>query len=229
MNNYQSIGKLLTPFALALVTSCATNTYKAEPMEHVNIGAAQLRLGYYNSARRELQSALLKNPNDPIAHYELGRLDAITGDMHAALGHFYRVIEKYPFNASAHTNIGWTLVALGNHKEAKRHFEKARVLGDELSSAHAGLGAIYLQQSQNFQAEKSLRRSLKKNPGDPFANLYLGLLYEGGDRINSTSLQRGLRQAVRLAFQEHSQVTWDARFKYDKTNTQDMGIHRRTR
>ncbi len=223
---YRVLSHILVLLGSVLAAGCAPTTYQTKTTDHVRIGSTQTQLGYYKLARSELQAALLKNPSDPAAHYELGRLDAIVGNLREAQTHFYRVLENHPYNASAHTNLGWTLVCLDNFNDAQRHFQKAIELRDEVSNAYAGMGAVHLARSRQNEARRAIKNALNADPRNPFANLYLGLMYEGGGGINQTTAQRGLRQAVRLGFRHYSLVVWDARFKDDPSRQRQLPFFR---
>jgi membrane associated rhomboid family serine protease/tetratricopeptide (TPR) repeat protein len=70
----------------------------------------------------------------------------------------------------------------GEYDQAISALQNAVKRAPDDASAHAMLGASYLQKKQFDKAEASLTRALELRPRDPYTEYWLGVLYETTDR-----------------------------------------------
>ncbi len=99
------------------------------------------------------------------------------GDAKTGVGHFRSAIQAYPRFASAYGALGAAHASAGEIKAAEAAYEKALEIDETLSTAHLGLGSLYLGEKRYQDAEKHLERADSLKPDDWRVQYEFGDLY----------------------------------------------------
>jgi tetratricopeptide (TPR) repeat protein len=161
---------------------------------HTNLGAALMRLGKPDLARRAYERALAIEPDSAAAHYNMGALQRQAGERASARVSFERALEHQPWLATA-------IIALA---ELDLDEGDARAAIDRLSSAlehqpgdadlWAHLGQALAAQGERDDAEACWRRTVDIDPAHPLACRGLADLLAGESRFAEAALLAGRAQ-----------------------------------
>jgi len=130
-------------------------------------------------SRSSLESAF----NHDTANYELGMLLAevffLTKDFPATSQCLAKVLETMPDHFEATLLMGLLEKRNGNLVEAQHLLEAAVTLRNDSASAHATLGALFLDHGNREQALEHLKRALELRPSAPIHFMLSAIYYEG--------------------------------------------------
>lgn len=147
---------------------------------HVELGAALLERGDYDTAIRELKQAIAKRRDHARAHLLLGQAYARRGQAgdaelaHKTLKDALAAREGY---AEAHIALGDVLRRGGELVAAAESYRLALPLIDDgtlRAEVERALGSVYLSLGQLDKAVRELRKAAAQNPEDPVAQGLLG-------------------------------------------------------
>ncbi len=133
--------------------------------------------GHAAEAVQELEEAVTRAPEDPEVAFALAGAHLRAGDAAAAERLFADVVERRP-GAETWVLIGRTYRDLGDQVRARAALERALALAPRARRAHFYLGTLALMEegpSGLDAAMAEFRRELEIAPGDPIAQLYLGM------------------------------------------------------
>jgi tetratricopeptide (TPR) repeat protein len=133
--------------------------------------------GHTAEAVQELEEAVTRAPEDPEVAFALAGAHLRAGDAAAAERLFAGVAARRP-GAESWVLIGRTYRDLGDQTRARAALERALALDPRARRAHFYLGTLALMEEGSSGLEAAMaefRRELKLAPGDPIAQLYLGM------------------------------------------------------
>jgi tetratricopeptide (TPR) repeat protein len=151
------------------------------------LGIAQVKLGRFPEAIRNLNAALEKHPNDPELLYYLGRASGLLSKQ------AFDVLESsFPNSAEAHQSLAENYVALRKLPEAQREYQAAVKARPDLPGLHLAMGEMYLEVPDLAKAESEFRAETQLEPGDAESSYRLGdvLLREGKIKEAAAELTR---------------------------------------
>lgn len=136
--------------------------------------------------------------HDPV-NYHLGMLLAEvsfdTGDFAEAQGCLIQVLSAKPDHFEATLLMGFLEATHGRFDEAERLLSTAVELRNDSPSAHAALGALYLDRSEPRKAVSHLRRALELKPSAPTHYMLGAVFYHDGHHRRAIDQ---LKHATRL-------------------------------
>ena len=168
--------------------------YTADALPHLEkaqdpgaLGIAQLKLGRFQEAIQNLNTALEKRPNDPDLLYYLGQASGILSKRA-----FDLLESNYPGSARAHQSLAENYVALRKLPDAEREFLAAERANPNIAGLHLAMGEMYLMVPNLEKAESEFRAETKLEPGDAESSFRLGdvLLREGKIKDAGAELSR---------------------------------------
>ena len=179
-------------------------------------GADELRQHYALAARyrqedraeeaiRELQAALVLEPNNATTHSLLGLAYADAGRLAEAVASCRRALELEPHEAAHHNNLGTLLIRDGQVQEGVRHFEQAaRLDSDRAATYRFNIGAALLNAGRAREATGHFRQSLRSDPTLALAHFFLGVgLVQSAPRSSPAAVE---------AFQRYLQLAPDGEY-----------------
>lgn len=113
-----------------------------------------LRLTFFDDARRDAQAVLGLKPDSPSAYIVLGMVDDYSGDAEKAASEYGKAVQLDPKNVQARVQLGAVLVRLRKLEVAREQLNKALALDPALSGAWYQLGQVE-------KSEKNLQPALK--------------------------------------------------------------------
>ncbi|HEY4253641.1 MAG TPA: tetratricopeptide repeat protein [Roseomonas sp.] len=164
-------------------------------MTALQTGAAWLRCGRLDEAKRHLSAAVEAQPGLADAQMMLGVIHGMQGQPTEAATCFRTALRLRPGSADAHGNLGNALRELGHAEEAAGHLRQALHLRPDYAEAHNNLGAALLPLGQVTEAEACFRSALHLRPDFIEARGNLGRLLLAESRPDEavTLLQAALR------------------------------------
>ncbi len=154
------------------------------------LGIAQVRIGKFTDAIRNLTAALQQHPNDPELLYYLGRAAGLLSkEANDTLE------EKYPDSARAHQALAENYAVLRQVPEGEKNYLAAIEAEPEARGVHLALGQLYAQAADWTKAEEQFRVETKLQPGDAESAYWLGssLLEAGKLKEARAELERADR------------------------------------
>ncbi|MCC6690684.1 MAG: tetratricopeptide repeat protein [Bacteroidia bacterium] len=137
-------------------------------------------------AKQELQSFILKQPNDQEGRLKLAKLYVAEGDAQAAITELQQIInadDRY-FNrdernrkSDAYVLLGYTEKAKGNLPSAMSNYENAIRINAENAEAMMSLSLIYIHMNRLKDAELLLLKCNKLFPENPTIHSNLSWIY----------------------------------------------------
>ena len=131
---------------------------------HNNMGGAYQRLGRYEDALEEHETALRLNPQLVEARYNMGVCNQALNRPEEARVQYVEAIQAQPDYAMAHYNLGTTLTAMGKMDEAASEFRETIRLTPEFAPAHDALGFVLLNTGQIPDAVSELKTATRIQP-----------------------------------------------------------------
>ncbi|HTT19802.1 MAG TPA: sulfotransferase [Candidatus Sulfotelmatobacter sp.] len=152
-----------------------------DPIIQHDLGLACLEAGNVPEAIAALQWAVSCNPRYADAHFRLGIALEKVGDIGGAIVAYDRATELLPSLAEAWFRAGALVYTLGHRDEAIGCFRRAAAAGGKTSFGRLGMARALLTEARDQEAEKVLRQTLARDPGNAMAHDLLGnLLSEFG-------------------------------------------------
>ena len=128
---------------------------------YTNIGVLYSEIGQQDLARRNLDHALLLNPNNHVALDLLGTIERKRKNSSEALKQYQRAIKINPNFAPSHYNLGVFYVESGDLDSAVKSFGRALALRPMWSQAYSGLGLARAKQAHYTLAISTLRKAVQ--------------------------------------------------------------------
>jgi tetratricopeptide (TPR) repeat protein len=157
--------------------------YTEEALPHLEktedpgaIGVADLKLGRFPEAIKNLNAALEKHPNDPDLLYYLGRASGLLSK-----SAFDTLESEFPDSARAHQSLAENYVALRRLSDAEREYKAAIKSRPDLPGLALAMGEMYLLVPDLSKAESEFRGAASLEPGSA----------EDAFRLGDTLLQEG--------------------------------------
>ncbi|MBU0568008.1 tetratricopeptide repeat protein, partial [bacterium] len=147
-----------------------------------------LSKGKIDAAIKELETAILYDPEAQDVLNLLGEIHYQKGDLEQAGIRFREVLKLNPENKSANYNLGNIHYSFDQMDEAIRSYEKASALGYEAASMDYNSGAAYYLTGRYQEAADRWKKLIKKDDPVVFynlgnAHLYLGHWKEADDNL----------------------------------------------
>src|SRR5688572_24116347 len=127
-------------------------------------GAELIREGEIEAALTELQSVIIREPDNYYAHFFLGSAYFESGDPLRALKAYLRAIELKPDYTGALVHSGWSLHALGRFRDAARVGRQVLLAAKEDPDALYLLGLCHYALGEPAAALGYLNRFLETRP-----------------------------------------------------------------
>jgi len=144
---------------------------------HHNLGYAYYESGRLEEARKEFEEALTLNPDYALSSYNLGLVLYRKGLMEEAI-HCYKEALKqdHPY-PEAYYNLGLAYYQKGLYLNSINAFRTFLKLKPDYENAYNSLGLAYQGLRQWDRAKESFGEELRRNPENPYTQVYLGDLY----------------------------------------------------
>jgi tetratricopeptide (TPR) repeat protein len=126
--------------------------------------ARLLGLGQYDGARRRLDDALKRQPNEATVLALYARVDAAAGNLAAAKSRAVSAVAADKDSALAHLSHGVALEMSGDDSAARRAYETAVRLDPKLVEARALLGTLLMRTGRNEEAITQYRELVRLHP-----------------------------------------------------------------
>ena len=168
---------------------------KPEAIEpYIELGAAELALGDFESASSTFEKVLDKDPNIAMAHTNRGTALVALGNVQEAIVHLRRAVELDPKSPDAHYNLAVVISRVGNEDEAIKLYQQALILRPNYAKCHFNLGNLFARAQQYEQAIVHYRRALAIDPDYSVAyrNLGKALRYQGKTNETLVVWRRGI-------------------------------------
>ena len=147
---------------------------------HQMRGKSYFMLGDFDKAAAELQTALKITPGDHDIAYTLGLAYLKQHQLAPAQQIYKRMLGQLGDRPQLHIVFGRAYRETGFLAEAIDEFKRAVAIDSKFPRAHYYLGLTYLLKdgaSRLPDAEAEFKIELNSNPGEFFANYYLGIVY----------------------------------------------------
>jgi tetratricopeptide (TPR) repeat protein len=141
---------------------------------HCHIAEVHRRLGQYQLAVRECQTALALEPKYPEAANILGLVWQAQNQTAAAIAQFEEALRLDSQVADFHNNLANALRIQGDRVRAGEHFRQAIALDPNLAEAHNNLGQFLLEQHALQEALEHCRQAVRLKPDFAEAHNNLG-------------------------------------------------------
>jgi tetratricopeptide (TPR) repeat protein len=146
-----------------------------------DLGLACLEVGRVPEAIAALQRAVASSPSYADAHFRLGIALEKVGNLGGAIAAYDRAAALLPSLTEAWFRGGALVHTLGHRDEAIMRFRRASASGGNSSFGRLGKARALLTEDRDEEAERVLRKTLARDPGNAMAHDLLGnLLSEFG-------------------------------------------------
>jgi tetratricopeptide (TPR) repeat protein len=171
--------KLLVAAAISVAACdqfvCSQQRIKA--IETMNRGVTAFGNGLYDTAERELKSAITLDPTYAVAHYNLGKVYQKQRKWERAIEAFEAACQKEPSNANYFYDLGEAYEEARQMDKAEGALKKASELDAALFKAHWRLGEVYKILERPKEADAALRKAIDANARFDKPFVALGHLY----------------------------------------------------
>jgi TolB-like protein/DNA-binding winged helix-turn-helix (wHTH) protein len=135
---------------------------------HIALGSVLL-FGEWDwaGANREINRALVLNPNNPNAHRLYSNYLWAMGDKEGRTRELKQAKALDPLNPAMSTNLGWSYLWTGHSDLAEQEFHDALNLDPNTVLAHHGLAEIYAQRGVYEQSMAELSSAFAHSSSDP--------------------------------------------------------------
>jgi Tfp pilus assembly protein PilF len=164
---------LILPACDAFV--CSQQRIKA--IESANKGVEAFKNNLYDTAERELRSAIQTDATYEMAWYNLGKVYQKQRKWDKAIEAFEGAVQRGAGNANFHYDLGEAYLEAKRMDNAENSLKKAVELEPALFKAHWRLGLVYLYEERPKEADEALRKAIQSNPRMDKPFIALGRLY----------------------------------------------------
>ena len=148
----------------------------SNPIIQHDLGIACIEVGRIPDAVEAFERAVASNPRYADAYFRLGIALEKLGDIEGAIVAYDRATELLPSLTEAWFRAGALVYTLGHRDEALGCFRRAAATGDNSRFARLGKARALLIEDRDQEAEKVLRKTLERDPGNGMAHDLLGNL-----------------------------------------------------
>jgi tetratricopeptide (TPR) repeat protein len=146
-----------------------------------DLGLAHFECGQIADAVEAFQTAVSIDPQYADAHFRLGIALEKQGNIREAVAAYHRATELVPSMSEAWFRAGALVYELGFREEAIGCFRRAAATGENNRFGRLGKARALLTENRNEEAEKVLRKTVERDPGNAMAyDLFGNLLLELG-------------------------------------------------
>ena len=138
---------------------------------YYNRGNAFLKIGKYERAIEDYNSAAEINPTHADIYYNRGFAHGKLGNYEQAMRDYGRTVELDPRNAKAYTNLGIAYGRLGEYKQAVGNFDRAIGLNPKSAEAYYNRAVCYYSLGNQRLASEDMRMAARF--GNEEANIFL--------------------------------------------------------
>jgi tetratricopeptide (TPR) repeat protein len=149
-----------------------------------DLGLACLEAGSFQEAVEALRRAVALQPDYTDAHFRLGLALERLGDLRSAVVAYDRATELQPSLTEAWYRAGSIVFTLGHREEAIGCFRRAATSGRKSSFGRLGEARALLAEERDDEAERILRHSLARDPGNAVAHDLLGNVLADAGRFD---------------------------------------------
>ena len=142
-----------------------------------NLGEAYDKLGNYDLAITEFETALRLNPNYFFALSNLGNVYGKKKEYAQAISYTKQALQQKPDYAPGHYNLAKALHMTGNSEKAMLSYRSAIKYNPYFEEALFNLGFLALEQKQFIEAVDNFKGFLEMQPRHPKAHFGLGTSY----------------------------------------------------
>jgi tetratricopeptide (TPR) repeat protein len=166
-----------------------------------DLGLACLEVDRLADAVAAFQRAVASSPRYTDAYFRLGIALEKQGSIRAAIVAYDRATELLPSLTEAWFRAGALVYTLGHLEQAIGCFHRAAATGGKSSFGQLGKARALLAENRNQEAERVLRRTLARDPGNAIAHDLLGNLLSEYGRFDEARecFQRAIVLAPLLA------------------------------
>ncbi len=148
---------------------------------HNNLGITYDRIGRYEEAIGELNTALHLNPGYIEVHNNLAVTYDKIGKYKEAKRELQEALKLNPAYTEAHNNLASVFAKSGMYEEAVEELREAIRINPKYAIAHNNLGHMHALQNNQKEAEEEFREALRLDPDYAPARINLGsILAEKG-------------------------------------------------
>jgi serine/threonine-protein kinase len=158
----------------------------AQADARVGLGIMYASVGQFDTAERELRSAIAIEPNNAAAHFQLGRCLMYMGRNEEAVESFERAKSIEPFQATFATWLGFTLLQMGQRERSKAEADRAWELDSSSAVVQIAVGMTAVDDGRLEDALRVVRNSPTRNVMNQGAFAYI--LGKAGQPDSSRSL-----------------------------------------
>jgi tetratricopeptide (TPR) repeat protein len=144
---------------------------------HNNLGITYDRIGRYEEALEELNTALRLNPGYIEVHNNLAVTYDRMGKYDEAERELQEALRLKPDYTEAHNNLGSLYARSGRYEEAIEELREALRLNPQYAVAHNNLGHIHALQNKNQEAIMEFMEALGIDPDYAPAHCNLGSIF----------------------------------------------------
>jgi tetratricopeptide (TPR) repeat protein len=147
----------------------ATELRPDDNQAHLALGTILYRqLKQFDAARKEFNTVLNVNSQNPTAHFGLGQINMAEGYYSNAIGDFQDAIKAKPDYAEAYSEMGKAYRYRKNYEFALEAYSKATTLNPNLAEPYQGMGILYHQVFKDYpKALLNYQQFLKVGGRDP--------------------------------------------------------------
>ena len=142
-----------------------------------NLGEAYDKLGNYDLAIIEFETALRLNPNYFFALSNLGNVYGKKKEYAQAISYTKQALQQKPDYAPGHYNLAKALHMTGNPEKAMLSYRSAIKYNPYFEEAFFNLGFLALEQKQFIEAVDNFKSFLEMQPRHPKVHFGLGTSY----------------------------------------------------
>jgi TolB-like protein/Flp pilus assembly protein TadD len=182
--------------AVAKIRAAAFRSLALDPSQgeaHIYLGYAAMIAYDWQTAEREFQNGLERDPGNAVGHRWYANYLLSVGKAGEALAENERAEDLDPVSPYMITGTSRTLYILGRNDEAIARSRKALLLDPDFGSAHQHLGAAYLQNKMYSEAIAEFKTARQEMENDSTRTAWLAYAYAVAGRTSEArALLNGL-------------------------------------
>jgi len=145
---------------------------------HISLGIVYRNQGRLGEALRELEAAIILDPENAAAHINLGNVYSDLGRVDDAIQEYKTASTLRPDYVDPHYDLGIVYQNLGRFDEAIREYQAAIRLDPGLPRPHNNLGRVYFEKGKLPDALEEFEKAVKIAPDFFSAHINLGIIYQ---------------------------------------------------